>query len=149
MNSVVEYGARRVFVVAAVMLAALMQLADTTIVNVALPSIDGALGASTDQGAWFVTAYIIANVIVIPLTPWLQSIFGRKRYFAMSIAGFTVVSILCGLANDTTTEIGLRFIQGAFGGGLMVPAQQIIRDTFPPEQLGKSSPWATHPVSGQ
>ncbi len=138
MNSVVEYGARRVFVVAAVMLAALMQLADTTIVNVALPSIDGALGASQDQGAWFVTAYIIANVIVIPLTPWLQSIFGRKRYFAMSIAGFTLVSILCGLANDTTTEIGLRFIQGAFGGGLMVPAQQIIRDTFPSEQLGKS-----------
>ena len=138
MNSVVEYGARRVFVVAAVMLAALMQLADTTIVNVALPSIDGALGASQDQGAWFVTAYIIANVIVIPLTPWLQSIFGRKRYFAISIAGFTLVSILCGLANDTTTEIGLRFIQGAFGGGLMVPAQQIIRDTFPPEQLGKS-----------
>jgi len=137
-NSVVEYGARRVFVVAAVMLAALMQLADTTIVNVALPSIDGALGASQDQGAWFVTAYIIANVIVIPLTPWLQSIFGRKRYFAISIAGFTLVSILCGLANDTTTEIGLRFIQGAFGGGLMVPAQQIIRDTFPPEQLGKS-----------
>jgi MFS transporter, DHA2 family, multidrug resistance protein len=136
--TVVEYGARRIAVVAAVMLAALMQLADTTIVNVALPSIDGTLGASTDQGAWFVTAYIIANVIVIPLTPWLQSLFGRKRYFAMSIAGFTLVSILCGLANDTTTEIGLRFIQGAFGGGLMVPAQQIIRDTFPPEQLGKS-----------
>jgi len=137
-TTVVEYGARRIAVVAAVMLAALMQLADTTIVNVALPSIDGTLGASTDQGAWFVTAYIIANVIVIPLTPWLQSIFGRKRYFAMSIAGFTLVSILCGLATDTTTEIGLRFIQGAFGGGLMVPAQQIIRDTFPPEQMGKS-----------
>jgi MFS transporter, DHA2 family, multidrug resistance protein len=137
-STVVEYGARRVAVVAAVMLAALMQLADTTIVNVALPSVDGALGASTDEGAWFITAYIIANVIVIPLTPWLQSIFGRKRYFAISIAGFTAISILCGLANDTTTEIGLRFIQGAFGGGLMVPAQQIIRDTFPPEQLGKS-----------
>ena len=138
MSSVVEYGARRVAVVAAVMLAALMQLADTTIVNVALPSIDGTLGASHDQGAWFITAYIIANVIVIPLTPWLQSIFGRKRYFAMSIAGFTLVSILCGLASDTNTEIALRFIQGAFGGGLMVPAQQIIRDTFPPDQLGKS-----------
>jgi MFS transporter, DHA2 family, multidrug resistance protein len=137
-STVVEYGARRVAVVAAVMLAALMQLADTTIVNVALPSIDGALGASTDEGAWFITAYIIANVIVIPLTPWLQSIFGRKRYFAISIAGFTAVSILCGLANDSTTEIGLRFLQGAFGGGLMVPAQQIIRDTFPPEQLGVS-----------
>jgi len=137
-STVVEYGARRVAVVAAVMLASLMQLADTTIVNVALPSIDGALGASTDEGAWFITAYIIANVIVIPLTPWLQSIFGRRRYFALSIAGFTAVSILCGLANDTNTEILLRFVQGAFGGGLMVPAQQIIRDTFPPEQLGKS-----------
>lgn len=138
MSNVVEYGARRIAVVSAVMLAALMQLADTTIVNVALPSIDGALGASTDQGAWFVTAYIIANVIVIPLTPWLQSLVGRKRYFAISIAGFTVASILCGIAGDTTTEIALRFVQGAFGGGLMVPAQQIIRDTFPPEQLGKS-----------
>ncbi|HUA08324.1 MAG TPA: DHA2 family efflux MFS transporter permease subunit [Candidatus Acidoferrales bacterium] len=138
MSTVVEFGARRFFVVAAVMLAALMQLADTTIVNVALPSIDGTLGASQDEGAWFITAYIIANVIVIPLTPWLQSIFGRRRYFAMSIAGFTLVSILCGLANDTTNEIALRFIQGAFGGGLMVPAQQIIRDTFPPDQLGKS-----------
>ncbi|MBV8246701.1 MAG: DHA2 family efflux MFS transporter permease subunit [Candidatus Eremiobacteraeota bacterium] len=138
MSTVVEYGVRRAAVVAAVMLAAVMQLADTTIVNVALPSIDGALGASTDQGAWFITAYIIANVIVIPLTPWIQSVLGRKRYFAVSIAGFTVVSILCGLANDSTTEIALRFLQGAFGGGLMVPAQQIIRDTFPPEQLGKS-----------
>ena len=138
MTNVVEVGARRIAVVSAVMLAALMQLADTTIVNVALPSIDGALGASTDQGAWFVTAYIIANVIVIPLTPWLQSLVGRKRYFAISIAGFTAVSVLCGLAHDTNTEILLRFIQGAFGGGLMVPAQQIIRDTFPPEQMGKS-----------
>jgi MFS transporter, DHA2 family, multidrug resistance protein len=69
MSTVVEYGARRAAVVCAVMLAALMQLADTTIVNVALPTIDGALGASTDEGAWFITAYIIANVIVIPLSP--------------------------------------------------------------------------------
>jgi DHA2 family multidrug resistance protein len=135
---VVEHGARRTAVVVAVMLAALMQLADTTIVNVALPTIDGALGASTDQGAWFVTAYIIANVIVIPLSPWFQSIMGRKRYFALSIAGFTVTSVLCGLANDATTEILLRFVQGAFGGGLMVPAQQIMRDTYPNSQLAKS-----------
>jgi DHA2 family multidrug resistance protein len=137
-TDVVEYGARRAAVVTAVMLAALMQLADTTIVNVALPTIDGALGASTDQGAWFVTAYIIANVIVIPLTPWFQSMMGRKRYFALSIAGFTLTSVLCGLANDTTTEIVLRFLQGAFGGGLMVPAQQIMRDTYPNSQLAKS-----------
>ncbi len=138
MPTVVEYGARRFAVVCAVMLAALMQLADTTIVNVALPTIDGALGASTDEGAWFITAYIIANVIVIPLSPWLQTIVGRKNYFALSIAGFTVTSVLCGLANDANTEIALRFVQGAFGGGLMVPAQQIIRDTFPPAKLAVS-----------
>ena len=120
------------------MLAALMQLADTTIVNVALPTIDGSLGASTDEGAWFVTAYIIANVIIIPLSPWFQALLGRQRYFALSIVGFTLVSVLCGLANDTTTEIALRFVQGAFGGGLMVPAQQIIRDVFPPKDLAKS-----------
>ena len=138
MSTVVEYGARRAAVVCAVMLAALMQLADTTIVNVALPTIDGALGASTDEGAWFITAYIIANVIVIPLSPWLQTMLGRRNYFAISIAGFTIVSVLCGLANDATTEIALRFVQGAFGGGLMVPAQQIIRDTFPPAKLAVS-----------
>ncbi|MGA8535584.1 MAG: DHA2 family efflux MFS transporter permease subunit [Candidatus Tumulicola sp.] len=138
MSTVVEYGARRTAVVTAIMLAALMQLADTTIVNDALPTIDGALGASTDEGAWFITAYIIANVIVIPLSPWLQTIIGRKNYFALSIAGFTVTSVLCGLANDATTEIALRFVQGAFGGGLMVPAQQIIRDTFPPAKLAVS-----------
>ncbi len=138
MQNVVEYGARRTAVVAAVMLAALMQLADTTIVNVALPTVDGALGASVDQGAWFITAYIIANVIVIPLTPWFQTLLGRRNFFAISIAGFTVASMLCGLATDTNLEIALRFIQGAFGGGLMVPAQQIIRDTFPQKELAKS-----------
>lgn len=138
MQDVVEYGARRTAVVAAVMLAALMQLADTTIVNVALPTVDGALGASVDQGAWFITAYIIANVIVIPLTPWFQTLLGRKNYFVIAIAGFTATSMLCGLATDTNLEIILRFIQGAFGGGLMVPAQQIIRDTFPAKDLAKS-----------
>jgi DHA2 family multidrug resistance protein len=137
-TDVVEYGARRAIVVGAVMLAALLQLADTTIVNVALPTIDGALGASADEGAWFITSYIIANVIVIPLAPWLQTRMGRRNYFAVSIAGFTVVSVLCGLANDTSTEILLRFIQGAFGGGLLVPAQQIIRDSFPASKLSTS-----------
>ncbi|HTV72557.1 MAG TPA: DHA2 family efflux MFS transporter permease subunit [Candidatus Acidoferrales bacterium] len=136
--SVVEYGTRRTLVVGAVMLAALIQLADTTIVNVALPTIDGALGASVDEGAWFVTAYIIANVIFIPLSPWFQTLLGRKNYFALSIAGFTITSVLCGLTNDSSSEIGLRFLQGAFGGGLMVPAQQIMRDTFPAAELAKS-----------
>ena len=99
------------------MLAALMQLADTTIVNLSRsPRSNGALGASVDQGAWFITAYIIANVIVIPLSPWLQTLLGRKTYFALSIAGFTLTSVSAlALRNDTTTLIALRFVQGAFG----------------------------------
>jgi DHA2 family multidrug resistance protein len=137
-ESVVEYGLRRTLVVAAVMLAALLQLADTTIVNVVLPTIDGSLGASTTEGTWFVTAYIIANIVVLPLSPFLASVFGRKNYFAFSIAGFTIMSAFCGMAHDTTSEIIYRFLQGAFGGGLMVPAQQIMRDTFPQKELGKS-----------
>ena len=135
---VVEYGWRRTVVVVAVMLAVLLQLADTTIVNVSLPTIEGALGASSDEGTWLVTSYIIANVIVIPLSPWLQARFGRRTYFAASIAGFTLFSALCGFANSLNAEILLRFVQGAFGGGLMIPAQQILRDTFPPQELGKS-----------
>jgi DHA2 family multidrug resistance protein len=138
MDTVVEYGFRRTIVVIAVMLAAVLQLADTTIVNVALPTIDGSLGASTTEGTWFVTAYIIANIVVIPLSPFLSGLLGRKRYFVISIAGFTIMSALCGMATDTSSEIFYRFLQGAFGGGLMVPAQQIMRDTFPPEELGTS-----------
>jgi DHA2 family multidrug resistance protein len=138
MSNVVEYGLRRTIVVTAVMLAAVLQLADTTIVNVALPTIDGSLGASTTEGTWFVTAYIIANIVVIPLSPFLSGLLGRTRYFVISIAGFTIMSALCGMAGDTSSEIFYRFLQGAFGGGLMVPAQQIMRDTFPPEELGTS-----------
>lgn len=138
MDNVVEHGARRILVVAAVMLAAVLQLADTTIVNVALPTIDGSLGASTTEGTWFITSYIIANVVVIPLSPFLSGLLGRTRYFVISIAGFTIMSAFCGFATDTNSEIFYRFLQGAFGGGLMVPAQQIMRDTFPPEKLGVS-----------
>lgn len=134
----VEFGARRTIVVFAVMLATLLQLADTTIVNVAIPTIDGNLGASLDEGTWFITAYIVANVVVLPLAPFFQTLLGRKRYFALSIAGFTLASIACGMANDVGSEIASRFVQGAFGGGLMVSAQQILRDTFPPQQLGTS-----------
>ena len=136
--SLVEHGGRRVIVVFAVMLAALLQTIDTTIVNVALPTIQGNLGASVDQGAWVLTAYVIANVVVIPLTPWLQRRFGRKRYFLASIVGFTAASVLCGFASTLPALIMFRVVQGAFGGGLLSTAQLILRDTFPPEQLGTS-----------
>lgn len=136
--SLVEYGARRWFVVAGVMLAALLQTIDLTIVNVALPTVQGNLGASVDEATWVLTGYVIANVVVIPLTPWLQLRFGRKNYFLASIAGFTLASVLCGFATSLTALILFRVVQGAFGGGLLAVAQVVLRDTFPPEQLGLS-----------
>ena len=137
-SSLVEYGARRHLVVAGVMLAALLQTVDLTIVNVALPTIQGNLGATVDESTWVLTGYVIANVVVIPLTPWLQLRFGRKNYFLASIIGFTFASLLCGLATSLTALILFRILQGAFGGGLLAVAQVVLRDTFPPEQLGLS-----------
>jgi DHA2 family multidrug resistance protein len=125
-------------IVAAVMAAALMQTLDSTITNVALPTIQGNLGASQEEGTWIVTAYTIAAIVVIPLTPWLQMRFGRRNYFVASIVGFTLASIVCGSSGELPTLIGARLVQGAFGGGLLATAQSILRDTFPPKQLGLS-----------
>ncbi len=135
---VVEYGVRRVLIATGVMLAALLQTLDSTIVNVALPTIQGNLGASIDEGAWVVTAYIIAAVIIIPVTPWLQLRFGRKQYYLVSIAGFTLASLACGLATSIEELIVFRVVQGLFGGGLLATSQVILRDTFPASQLGVS-----------
>jgi MFS transporter, DHA2 family, multidrug resistance protein len=136
--SLVEYGGRRILVVAGVMLAALLQTVDLTIVNVALPTIQGNLGATVDEATWVLTAYVVANVVVIPLTPWLQLRFGRKNYFLVSIAGFTIASMLCGMASSLTALIFFRIVQGAFGGGLLATAQVVLRDTFPSKQIGLS-----------
>jgi DHA2 family multidrug resistance protein len=137
-RDVTERGGRLVLLVAGVMLAALMQTLDSTITNVALPSIQGNLGASQDEGTWVVTAYTVAAIIVIPLTPWLQSRFGRKAYFLTSIIGFTFASVLCGSSNTLVELVLARAIQGAFGGGLLATAQSILRDSFPPKYLGIS-----------
>lgn len=137
-QDVTEHGLRRVLIVVGVMAASLMQTLDSTITNVALPTIQGNLGASIDEGTWVVTAYTIAAIIVIPLTPWLQNRFGRKNYFVVSIIGFTLASIACGASDNLTFLIGSRVVQGAFGGGLLATAQAILRDTFPPKQLGIS-----------
>lgn len=136
--NVIEYGTRRALVVAGVMLAVLLQSVDATIVNVALPTIQGNLGASIDEATWIITAYVIANVVVIPLTPWLQMRFGRKPYFLASILGFTIASVLCGISTSLEELIFFRVVQGAFGGGLLATAQVILRETFPPKQLGLS-----------
>lgn len=136
--SLVEHGGRRIAVVAGVMLAALLQMIDTTIVIVALPTIQGNLGSTVDEAAWVITAYVIANVVVIPISPWLQRRFGRKNYFLISIAGFTIASVLCGMATSLDELILFRIVQGAFGGGLLSTAQMILRDTFGSQQLGLS-----------
>jgi DHA2 family multidrug resistance protein len=134
-QDVVEVGARRIIIVVGIMAATLMQTLDSTITNVALPNIQGNLGASQDEATWIVTAYTIAAIIVIPLTPWLQDRFGRRNYFVASIVGFTVASMLCGSSGQLTELIFWRVVQGAFGGGLLATAQSILRDTFSPKQL--------------
>src|ERR1700736_5626393 len=99
-ESLVEYGRRRWLIVAGVMAATLLVTVDATIVNVALPTIQGNLGANFDEGAWIVTGYIISAGIVIPLTPWLQQSIGRRQYYVSAIAGFTIASALCGFATS-------------------------------------------------
>ncbi len=133
---VTEYGARRAFVTVAVILGALLEIIDTTIVNVALPDIQGNVGASQDEGTFIVTGYIVANVVVIPLSPWLQQRFGRKQYFLSSILIFTIASVFCGLSHDLWTLVLWRIVQGAGGGGLLSQAQAILRETFPSDQQG-------------
>ncbi len=135
-RDVVEYGARRTFIVVAVILAAMLEIIDTTIVNVALPYIQGNIGASQDEGTFIVTSYIVANVIVIPLSPWFQRRFGRRQYFAASIIIFTLASLMCGLSRNLETLVIWRFVQGAGGGGLLSQAQAILRETFPRSQQG-------------
>ncbi len=135
---VTETGVRRLLIIAGVMAAALMQTLDGTITNVALPTIQGNLGASQDEGTWIITAYTIASIVIIPITPWLQNRFGRKRYFLASIIGFTLASIACGASESLTMLIVSRLIQGVFGGGLLATGQAIMRDTFPPSQLAAS-----------
>lgn len=137
-SELVERGTRRWLIVIGVMLATLLQVLDATIVNVALPTIQGNLGANFDDGAWIVTGYIIAAVIVIPLTPWLQQLLGRRNYYVAAIVGFTITSALCGTATSLSALIFYRVLQGLCGGGLIATGQAIMRDTFPPEQLGLS-----------
>jgi len=138
-RSVVESGWRQIVIVAAVMLASLLETLDSTIVNVALPTIEGNIGASIDEGIWIITGYIISNVVSIPLNPVLIRLFGRRAYFATCIAGFTAASVLCSSSHSLVMLVAFRVLQGAFGGGLIATSQGVMRDTFPPKALGVSS----------
>ncbi len=113
-----------------------MEILDTTIVNVALPHIAGSLSASNDEATWALTSYLVANGIVLTISGWLSDVFGRKRYFIICIAMFTVCSFLCGIATSLAQLIVFRLAQGFFGGGLQPNQQSIILDTFPPAKRG-------------
>jgi len=137
-RDVSEFGLRRWIIVLGVVLAPLLETIDSSIVNVALPTLQGNLGATLDQAAWVITGYLVANVIVIPITPWLQDRFGRRQYFTVTVIGFTIVSALCGCVDSITLLIVLRVVQGLFGGGLIATSQAALRDIFPPQEVGTS-----------
>ncbi|MFL6415982.1 MAG: DHA2 family efflux MFS transporter permease subunit [Bryobacteraceae bacterium] len=119
-----------------VSLAAFMEVLDTSIANVALPHIAGNMGATSDESTWVLTSYLVSNAIVLPITGWLVSIFGRKRFFLICISLFTVSSLFCGVAPTLGVLLFSRIVQGAGGGGLQPMAQAILADTFPPEKRG-------------
>ncbi len=119
-----------------VSLAAFMEVLDTSIANVALPHIAGNLGASQDQSTWVLTSYLVSNAIVLPISGWLVSVFGRKRFFMTCIVIFTISSLACGIAPSLGILLVARVIQGAGGGGLQPMAQAILADTFPPRLRG-------------
>jgi DHA2 family multidrug resistance protein len=133
-EDLVEYGSRRVIITVTAVICALLQIIDTTIVNIALPTMQGELGASLNEITWVITAYAVANVILMPMTSWLSQQFGRRNYFAASILIFTISSFLCGNATGITELIIFRFIQGIGGGALLVTAQTIITESYPPEK---------------
>src|SRR5229473_1621652 len=119
-----------------VSLAAFMEILDTSIANVALPHLAGDLGASNDESTWVLTSYLVSNAIVLPISGWLASLFGRKRFFLVCIFMFTLSSLLCGAATSLGMLILFRVIQGLGGGGLQPMAQAILADTFPPQKRG-------------
>ncbi|HET9178254.1 MAG TPA: DHA2 family efflux MFS transporter permease subunit [Terriglobia bacterium] len=119
-----------------VAMAAFMEVLDTSIANVALPYMAGSLGASTDESTWVLTSYLVSNAIVLPISGWIASTVGRKRFFMICLVIFTISSLLCGIAPNLGAIILFRILQGAGGGGLQPMAQAILADTFPPEKRG-------------
>jgi DHA2 family multidrug resistance protein len=121
-----------------VMLATFMEVLDTSVVNVSLPHIAGSLSASIDEATWTVTSYLVANAIILPMTGWLASTFGRKRLLMLSVVGFTAASFLCGLAPTLSSLIFFRIVQGATGGALQPLSQAVLLEAFPPSERGKA-----------
>ena len=128
----------RVFTSIAVMAATIMQVLDTTIVNVALPNMAGQLDATPDNIGWVLTSYLIASAMIMPLTGFITDRIGQKRFLLISIAGFVVTSALCGMATSLAEIVLFRFLQGVFGASLVPLSQSIMLQIFPGEQRGKA-----------
>src|SRR5512133_2827871 len=122
----------------AVMLSAAMEMLDTSVVNVSLRQIAGSLASTVDEATWVLTSYIVANAIILPMSGWLASYFGRRRLLMTVVSGFTLSSVLCGLAPSLPWLIFLRVVQGTTGGGLQPLSQAVLLEGFPVEERGKA-----------
>src|SRR6202050_273597 len=123
-------------VAAVVVVPTFMEVLDTTIAVVALRYIAGGLSATVDDGEWVITSYLAANAVILPISGWLSAHLGRRNYFLLSIAVFTLASGLCGMATSLGQIILFRVIQGLAGGGLQPSSQGVLLDSFPPEKQG-------------
>jgi MFS transporter, DHA2 family, multidrug resistance protein len=129
---------RRLMIALAVMSATLLQVLDTTIVNVSLPHMQGELGATSDQISWVLTSYLVSAAICMPLTGYLADVLGRKRFLLICISGFVIASALCGISRNLDEIVGFRLLQGIFGAALVPLSQAIMSDAYPPEQRGRA-----------
>ncbi len=125
-------------VATSVMFATFMEVLDTTVVNVSLPHIAGTMSATTEEATWVLTSYLVANAIVLPMTGWLASRFGRKRLLMWSTTGFTASSFLCGIAPNLSSLVLFRILQGATGGALQPLSQAVLLESFKPEERGRA-----------
>ena len=125
-------------VAVAVMCGTFMEVLDTTVVNVSLPHIAGSLSVSIDESTWALTSYLVANAIILPMTGWLANQFGRKRLLMLAVTGFTIASVLCGLATTLPMLVFFRIVQGATGGALQPISQAVLLEAFPPQDRGKA-----------
>lgn len=128
----------RVMITASIMLATIIQALDGTIANVALPHMQGSLSATQDQITWVLTSFIVASAIAMPMTGWLCDRFGQKNIFLISIAGFTIASMLCGISGSLTEIVLARLLQGVFGAALVPLSQAVLLDINPPEKHGSA-----------
>src|SRR5512147_1913326 len=128
----------RYIIAITVSLASVLELLDTSIVNVAIPHMMGSLGATLDEIAWVSTGYVVANVIVLPVSGWLSNWFGRRNYLTLSIGLFVVASMMCGASSNLQEIVFWRIVQGLGGGGLISTAQATLYEVFPREESGSS-----------